>query len=91
MKPHRDGIPQLGRDDNPYAEEVLFKGNAEGVGDLKTLKGRDDSGQAYVCSYWELNESEITKLRQIVLEGGNPIFELCILGEGIPPAVVNLL
>lgn len=84
-------IPERGRKENPYATEVLFKGPKEGIGDLKCLKGRDDEGQAYVASYWELNETERDYLFEQIQAGNDIIVELIILGEGIPPVAVNLI
>ena len=84
-------IPEEGRKQNPYATEVLFKGPKEGIGDLKTLKGRDDSGQSYIASYWEPNESEKEVIMELALNGQFPIIELVILGESIPHVAVNLL
>lgn len=90
MKPYME-IPLQGRESNPDAEPVIMLGPGNGIGDLPVLKGRDDTGMSYICSYWYLNDDELSVI-QYRLEHGEPlVFELTVLGEGQPPVAINVL
>lgn len=89
MIPYKE-IPEIGREDSPHAVEVIFTHPDSDIKDLHTLKGRMDDGQAYIISFWKFNESELDYILHHDSEPSKLIFELLIMGERMPPVVVNL-